>query len=191
MKPDAGTMQRRTALATLAVIAAGCTREPQAGGRYLATLSDAIRGADRIVITEHSYPLDAYDADKGKSLLPESIIYKTVELSPMQKAAFLSAIAPLDPRTQDAFPACIFEPHHTIHFHADGNLRSTLQVCFQCGQVEWDGSAETPPWSLYAGLGSAIRAVGLEPERDWRALALARLESMPRQPSDAAKIQAP
>lgn len=173
-------MKRRLLLSVLLALAA-CAREPQEGERYLAALSDAIRQADRIVVTEHSFKYDAYDMDNGKSLLPQTVVYKTVELNPAQRDAFLSTVEQLDSKTQDAFAACIFEPHHTIHFHAKGKLRSTMQICFACGQVQWDEGSATPPASLYRGLDAAIKAMGLEPTRDWPALATAHLRTATQQ----------
>ena len=82
--------------------AAGCTRPDGEGERYLAALGDAIRGAVRIVVSEHSFELDAYDTSEGRSLLPEPLAYRTVELSAAQRQAFLAAMTGLDTRTQDA-----------------------------------------------------------------------------------------
>jgi hypothetical protein len=143
------------------------------GAKYRDALSALISRADVIVVTEHSFELDLYDMDANKSLIPTDIVYGTRAMSPAQKSGFGSAIGKLDPKTQDAFPACIFEPHHTFRFYLKKKLISTLEVCFKCGQVEWDGinSRVAPPWSLYFGLAQAVKSVGFQPERDWTALA--------------------
>lgn len=178
MQP-AVTLTRRSLL-TFAAVATGCTRPNSdgEGARYLAALDDAIRGAARIVVSEHSFELDAYDMEKGRSLLPEPLVYRTVELSAAQRHAFLAAMTGLDTRTQDAFAACIFQPHHSVFFHAKDGLQSTMKICFTCSQVQWDATSATPPWSLFRGLGSAIEALGMEPSRDWPALAQTYLQGL-------------
>lgn len=174
-------MKKIAAVLLMAIAAAGCqaragtAAEVQAddrdGREYIAELSDAIQRADRIVVTEHSSQFDAYDVTSGKSLVPEEIVYGTRQLGSQQKALFLSTVEQLDPKTQDAFPACIFESHHTVMFYAGGNLESTMDICFQCGQVKWSATRTTPPWSLYSGLAAFIEGIGFQPERDWAALA--------------------
>lgn len=174
-------MKKIAAVLLMAIAAAGCqaragiAAEVQAddrdGREYITELSDAIQRADRIVVTEHSSQFDAYDVTSGKSLVPEEIVYGTRQLSSQQKALFLSTVEQLDPKTQDAFPACIFESHHTVMFYAGGKLESTMDICFQCGQVKWSATRTTPPWSLYSGLAAFIEGIGFQPERDWAALA--------------------
>lgn len=176
----------RNTLATVLLVLASAACQPRAepiqstqaaqaddreGREYKAALSAMIKRADKIVVTEHSFQDDLYDEDTGKSLIPNEVVYGTRELNQQQKNLFLSTIDGLNPTTQDAFPACIFEPHHTVTFFADGKLISSMEICFQCGQVEWDATKATPPWSLYSGLATFIKAIGFEPERDWTALA--------------------
>ena len=146
------------------------------GREYRDDLSGMIRRSDRIVVTEHSYQYDAYDMDAGKSLIPDEIVYGARELNQQQKEFFLSTVDRLDPKTQDAFPACIFEPHHTVQFYLDGKLSSTMEICFQCGQVEWDATKASPPWSLYSGLATFIDGIGFKAERDWHTLAKSHLQ---------------
>lgn len=146
------------------------------GRQYRQELTELIRKSDRIVVTEHSYEYDAYDMDAGKSLIDDEIVYGTRELDAAQKAFFLSTIEALDPKTQDAIAACIFEPHHTIEFYAAGKLASTMDICFQCGQVEWDKTRASPPWALYSGLAAVVEHIGFSPDRDWATLAKRHLK---------------
>ncbi|WP_374354232.1 hypothetical protein [Chitinimonas sp.] len=141
------------------------------GAKYIAELGEMIQRSDRIVVNEHSFELDAYDFAAHKSLLSHDVIYDSRELNRQQKALFLATVQQLKPETQDAFPACIFEPHHTVLFFSGVKLISTMKICFQCGQVKWDASTTTPPWALYSGLSGFISGIGLQPVRDWRALA--------------------
>ncbi|SFK34729.1 hypothetical protein [Lysobacter sp. cf310] len=147
------------------------TRTDSSGLEYRNQLAEAIRQSDRIVLTEHSYPYDAYDSQAGKSLIPDEVVYATRELSGDQSDAFLSTVQGLDPQTQDAFAACIFEPHHTLRFYAGGELVSTMEICFKCAQVKWDATDLAPPWSLLSGLATVVQGAGFSPERDWAGLA--------------------
>ena len=142
------------------------------GQRYIQALVSEIDSADRIVVTEHSFDYDAYDMENQRSLLDQPVIYATKELSQEQVAAFRSSLSALDPATQDAFAACIFEPHHTVTFYRSGQPQSAMRICFECAQVEWGATSITPPWSLYGGLREFVSSIGLQPDRDWRALAM-------------------
>ena len=143
------------------------------GRLYIAELAEAIEKADRIVVTEHSIDDDILDVEtqqqRPASYVP--VIYVTKELTPTQRANFLDSVRSMPPKTQDAFTACIFEPHHTITFYHAGKPTSAINVCFQCGDIQWDGSRKTQPWSLVPTLGKLITSLGMQEERDWRALA--------------------
>lgn len=145
------------------------------GQLYINALTDAVLKADRIVVTEHS---NIYDVLGSSTQQPSEkdyrpVIYSTHELSLTERTDFLDFIKKLKPDTQDAFAACIFEPHHTVTFFQQGRRASTMRICFTCGQVEWDGSNKTPPWSLIPMLKNMIGKIGMKDERDWNALATA------------------
>lgn len=146
------------------------------GQRYIQALVSAIDSADRIVVTEHSFDYDAYDVESQRSLLDQPVVYATKELSQEQVAAFRSSLSALDPATQDAFAACIFEPHHTVTFYRSGQPQSDMRICFECAQVEWEATSVAPPWSLYGGLREFVSSIGLQPDRDWRELAMERVK---------------
>ncbi len=115
--------------------------------------------------------MDFLDSEKNEDIDVEEKSYKRVKLSKQQKDGFASSIRALDPTTQDAFPACIIEAHHRIEFFVNDKLIDAMEVCFACGQVEWRGSKQTPPWALYSGLESFISSIGMQAKRDWIALA--------------------
>ena len=178
-------MKKIIAPVLLVLVICGCAPKPspgsalsqstkdidQDGQAYLGALAEIIQRSDRISVTEHSYEYDAYDTEAGRSLIPDEVVYGTRELDASQEGLFLSTIQALDPKTQDAFAACIFEPHHTVRFYTAGKLTSTMKICFECGQVEWDATKTTPPWSLPSGLATFINGIGFSPDRDWAALA--------------------
>ena len=143
------------------------------GQLYINALAQAVQKADQIVVTEHSDVSDVLDSHP-QALSAEKyrpVIYNTHELSSSERADFLNAVKKMEPDTQDSFTACVFEPHHTITFVRQGRAMSTLRVCFQCGQVEWDGSNKTPPWSLIPMLKDMVGKIGMKDKRDWYALA--------------------
>jgi hypothetical protein len=143
------------------------------GRLYIHALADALRAADRVVVTEHSNAYDLADAE-GRS--PQRadyvpIVYATHELTAVERAAWFAAISNLAARTQDADTACTFEPHHTLTFFHGAAQSSAMQICFQCGQVEWDGTTKMRPWSLVPALKTLISSTGMKADRDWGALA--------------------
>jgi hypothetical protein len=149
----------------------GCERLAEPGKRYIDDLGNLIGRANRIEIVEHSSPMDFIDSKTGELLSSKELTYRRLTLTNSQKEGFKSSVEALDPKTQDAFPACIPVAHHRIEFFVDNKLIDTMEVCFECGQVEWGGSKAAPPWSLYSGLESFILSVGMQPKRDWIALA--------------------
>jgi hypothetical protein len=146
------------------------------GKLYKKDLINAISEADRIVISEHSDSGDFHDSEKDEMGQELSYVYRQVQLDAKLKAAFLALTQGLDETTQGAFAACVFEPHHTIKFYSGSRLKSTMVICFACGQVEWDGSSRTPPWSLYSGLEAIVGSAGFTPKQNWVARASAHTE---------------
>lgn len=149
----------------------GACADTKGGKRYLQDLDALIAQADRIEVVEHSSPFDLAPAANGELRQAKERVYRRIVLTPPQKARFQSTIGSLDSRTQDAFAACIPVSHHRIEFFAGGTLIDSMEVCFECGQVEWRGSSATPPSSLYGGLEAFVVSVGMQPKRDWRGLA--------------------
>ncbi|MRV70211.1 hypothetical protein GJ700_00555 [Duganella sp. FT92W] len=147
--------------------------DTKGGKQYLLDLGSLIARADQITVTEHSSEMDFFDTKTGEPLPSKELTYKRIVLTKSQQEQFKSAIASLNPKTQDEFTACIPVPHHRIDFFAHGKLLDTMEVCFECSHVSWTGSKATPPWSLYGGLANFILAIGLQPKQDWERLATA------------------
>jgi hypothetical protein len=167
----------RVRLALVLILLAVVSCESGGGREYIRDLSSTIRRSDRIVVTEHSSWLDAFDAESGKTRIPKEIVYRTRELSPAQQIMFVNTIESLDPATQTWVVGCVPEVHHTVHFFARGKSIGEMEICFACGQVMWNGTRATPPEAIYSGLASVVRAIGFEPKRDWAGLARLALKS--------------
>lgn len=146
------------------------------GDTYKAELAHLIERSDKIVLTEHSYPFDLFDMTANKSLIANEVVYGTRVLTAEQRARFASEVRDLDGKSQDAFSACLFEPHHRIAFYSKGRTLSTMEICFKCSQIEWESKSKIPPWAIYEGLASFIKSVGLQPEQDWEARARVAVE---------------
>lgn len=147
------------------------------GRQYLAALIDEVRRADRIVVTEHSYAYDLVDVEAGKSLMPsETIVYGTRTLNAAQKSQLIAQLQAVNPTTQDAFPACIFEGHHTLTFIRGSRTNTKMELCFGCGEIRWSGTNVAPPWALVSGLSTFITSIGFQPKRDWQMLATEHLK---------------
>ncbi len=187
-------MTMKVAVLLLALLGAGCSRDAdpgQASGqlgapaqeaadngdgrKYIDAFAGAMRKSDRIVITEHSNANDVLDMttqpQRPVGYVPR--IYMTHELTAGEREKFLASIAAMPARTQDAEPACIFDPHHTIAFFQGEKQTSAMVICFHCAQVEWDGTGAQRPWSLVPTLKPLLLAIGMQVERDWPALAKA------------------
>jgi hypothetical protein len=136
------------------------------GGRYLSDLLAAIRNADEITVTEHSSMMDFLRPERNQDDYKEKV-YQVVKVSSNEKLKLIEIVSMLETKTQDAYPACIFDPHHRIAFYSKGKLASTMEVCFECGQIEWDGTRQMPPWSLYSGMKTFILEIGLHPKAEW------------------------
>jgi uncharacterized protein with PIN domain len=143
----------------------------QQGELYKRDLLNTIKSSDTIIVTEHSDFIDFYDEKLTEQKEYIEKVYEKLELNALQRKLFFEHIQRVKNKTQDEFPACEPEIHHTIQFYRKGVLFSTLKICFECGQIEWDGSKYDPPLDIYNGLESFVKSIGLHPERDWEKLA--------------------
>lgn len=160
-------------LSSLCLLAlSGCRKKE--GALYKEQLLQAIRTADAIQVTEHSHPFDLRD-DRGN--LPEDApirIYRELTLPPDAVENFHREIRRVPAKTQEYFSGCMFVDHHTIRFMKGGRTTSTMKICFECRQIEWDGTSHAPPEALLRHLGVVLSWNGFQPDRDWRRLALPR-----------------
>lgn len=145
------------------------------GRHFLETLSGTIRRADRIVISEHSNGVDAWDSHAGKSLVPDEVVYETRELSAEDTREFLAVVEDMNPGTMAGTWLCEPDPHHTIDFYTGPDRISRMDVCFTCGWIGWDATDAETPLAIYAGLAKVVERVGLHPHADWSALAKAHV----------------
>ncbi|WP_146204354.1 hypothetical protein [Massilia glaciei] len=140
------------------------------GIEFQRSLLAAIERADRIIVREHSDPMDFDDGGETLPAAPEKT-YVRKELSGFQKLRFASLVRAMSPVTQDAFPACIPEYHHTIGFIDKARRTRTVKICFRCGQLEFEGARTSPPASIYTTLSIFVHEIGMVPKRDWEKLA--------------------
>jgi hypothetical protein len=89
-----------------------------------------------------------------------------MELSRSQKENLVGILLALPSAVQDAYPACNFNPHHTVRFYRRGKLESSMAICFECGQVQWEGTKKDPIWSLYGGLARFVESIGMRTKAD-------------------------
>mgnify|MGYP004711758149 CR=1 FL=1 len=183
-------LQRMTALCLLG-LACGCTpsapvpppatasedplamedKPPNAEGQpMLDDIARVARDADRIVVVEHSYRYDTNEGINSDTPPPERR-YREVVLAGNDKQPFLATLEGIDPYVSQWVAACIFEPHHRFEFYKGNTRTHALEVCFRCNQLEWDGAKNPVPQAFYQGLRPFIERLGMQPERDWQALA--------------------
>ncbi|WP_313143091.1 hypothetical protein [Stenotrophomonas sp.] len=146
-------------------------KPPNAEGQpMLDDLARVARDADRIVVVEHSFRYDTNNSSNSATS-PAERRYREAVLAGADKQPFLSTLEGIDPYVSDWTTACIFEPHHRFEFYKGKKRTRTLEVCFQCGELRWDGTRNPVPQAFYAGLEPFIESLGMQPERDWQALA--------------------
>ncbi|MCW1887731.1 hypothetical protein OKA04_23540 [Luteolibacter flavescens] len=143
------------------------------GPAYKAQLIECIREAESITITEHSDRVDFYEPGGPLQQNPPIFEYRTIVLTENQKYAFLRAVEEMEAATEYGSNRCGFEAHHRLTFLRDGQNVSSISICFKCGEALWSQTEFTEPKGLMDVLRSAVEGAGLEPERDWRALAKA------------------
>ena len=141
------------------------------GKAYKDALISAIESADKITVTEHSSKLDLLDDPNSIQSVAEDIEYQVVSLDGASKKKFSALMHDMNEKTQNSFPGCIFQAHHTVRFFSGERVTSTMRICFECGQVQWDGASRVPPRALYSALSDFILSVGFKPKQDWRARA--------------------
>jgi len=142
---------------------------------YKADLLSAISKADRIIVIEHSDRFDGMDAYVEGKADPQPlpiVTYHKQEMSAAQRKIFATRIDAMPARAEEAAPACTFQHRHTFQFYSGATLISTMQICFQCGQLRWDGSSYNAPRNIYSELKKMVIEMGLTPERDWDQLRL-------------------
>lgn len=145
----------------------GC---PADGRTWRDSLLAALEAADEVELTEHSDPNDLVAIRKGGRLASEHV-YGRVVLDARQRAYFREALKKTDVTTQTWMSACIPFFHHTIRFRRAGETIGQLDICFQCGQVEWSGTKVIPPGAIYETLSDVVSHAGLSPKREWQRLA--------------------
>lgn len=135
----------------------------------------AIQSAATITIEEHSDPVDFASSDRPHPENPPRYVYRSVKLTDDQKLAFLRAAEDMDSKTVSLTPAC-FTPHHRMEFIRENGQRSSMSICFQCGNINWTEVNLFHPNGLFTILEAVVIGAGLKSERDWRALAKQRSE---------------
>ncbi|MGJ8658016.1 MAG: hypothetical protein ACSHX6_16330 [Akkermansiaceae bacterium] len=143
--------------------------------KYNAALAKAIEVADRVVIKEHSHKVDFFGTAAGIYSPPE-YVYAQKELSPGEKIMFLESVRKLKGEVDNENTYCLFEPHHTIEFYEQGQLKSSMEICYKCSDIQWNGSSEESSKDVFDALTPAIRRAGMETERDWDTMAEERYE---------------
>jgi hypothetical protein len=137
---------------------------------YKSELLATIRDARRIVIVEHSNPLDVAPVG-GRAPAPRPTrVYGVRTLDAAQRKYFLDRVSGLSPDLPRMVSFCAFVDHHTIYFFGAGTEPIKMEVCFECGDVNWTGRSRSAPIGLIGALSDVVKASGLSPTRDWRAL---------------------
>jgi len=163
---------KKLAAVCLLLLAAGCKPSP---GRYQTAFADLIARSDRVVLVEHSHLYDhlysnvEYWSKHGEELnaVPE-IVYRTLDLNQQQKEQLISTIDATDPKGLEGALACTFEAHHRLEFYVAGERVNQVEVCFQCGEIQWASEiGGKEPAAMVDSLAQFVNSVGFPAKRDW------------------------
>lgn len=142
-----------------------------AAKEFKVDLLAAISEAHRIDVVEHSWYYEFLD-EKGELVEnPPYVEYKRTELTPDQRTHFQAAFRRMPENPKTIFSLCIFEPHHTIELLGKDGSKSVIQVCFKCGDTEWDGRSVIPPEGFQDIFRSFITPLGFQANREWKEIA--------------------
>jgi hypothetical protein len=131
---------------------------------------DAARNADSIVIIEHSDRFDpgerASMPDRGNWNSYHEKIFKTIRL-PHDDLGKLSDAFPfvwsLSQLTEENL--CIFSPHHRLEFATQGGHVDTLEICFICGDLDWNSEGKHLLWPKWGeSIRAFIKSMGMNPD---------------------------
>ncbi len=122
-------------------------------------IREAIDTAKDIVVIEHS---DRFDPNRELADKYEERIFKSVKLSAEQVRSLREALPLSFDYSYALKTLCIFSSHHRVEFHgADGQTRS-LEICFHCEELTWDGGSQRIlPRGWDASLTRYIESLGM------------------------------
>ncbi|QYF94919.1 hypothetical protein KY495_07005 [Massilia sp. PAMC28688] len=150
------------------------------GAGFQRQLVRTIETADRVVVREHSDPMDFYTGDGTIPTVPEKT-YTSRQLNSLQQNRLVSFMRAMNPAAREAWAACMPEFHHTIEMYKARKRIGTMKVCFGCGHIDFDKSSSEPPAAIFMTLGMFVSELGMATKRDWHQLAHAK------QPAGTAK----
>lgn len=144
-----------------------------------------VRLADKIILTEHSSQVDSVDSERGTSLIPIDIVYKTKTLTNEQSTFLVDLLLKADKeagarQTADLKPfntrevgvkPCLFSPHHSISFFLKKRELGQVSIDFDCGKAEWAGSGAEVPGPFISSFYEFWKRAGIEPYENWEKLA--------------------
>jgi hypothetical protein len=135
---------------------------------YKENIISEVKSADKIFIIEHSniHDLDAKSKSGANSKVEKT--YRSLQLTTKQIEALLSQVNNF--QFIEASSLCIFEPHHRIEFYKNGKNTSSIEICFQCQDIQWSKDNKTRGMLSEVFL-STVLSSGMKTERNWQELA--------------------
>lgn len=168
---------KKTCVALCLLLISACTTNTPPASEdqmYVSLLTEEVKNSDTIVFIEHSYYLDFLDPKSNDQINPDNAptyTYKKIELTDSQKKNLISSLNSIKEKDINMFSMCIFVPHHRIEFYRQGNMSSSMEICFKCADIEWSLTNYARPIDLMSVLGDAFRNAGFETQKDWASLA--------------------
>lgn len=146
----------------VAVIAVpGCILPLKRGWSLRSALLSAAADSTSIKVVEHSDPFDPQFED-GREYKEK--IYRTVTLSADEVSRLCKAFSLSRDYSGMVHKMCIFSPHHRVEFLRKDGKTTILEICFNCGEIEFDGGRQRiMPVGWPNSLQSFIVSLGMSP----------------------------
>lgn len=140
--------------------------DPDSSAAFQQQLLTALRKAGRIVLTEHSDKYDSFDRVTSEANGPYHV-YASHQLSAEERKHLIDAVAAVDPQAGPS-TLCMFSPHHAVDFYAGEQRDSRLEICFTCGDMEWDAAANASyPQELVGVFNRLAKQSGMKTDQNW------------------------
>jgi hypothetical protein len=143
------------------IVVPGCISPLRRGLSLRSALLSAAADSTSIKVVEHS---DRFDPQFKAEREYKEKIYRTVTLSADDVSRLCKAFSLSCDDSGTTHTECNFVPHHRVEFlRRDGKV-TILEICFHCGEIEFDGGRQRiMPVGWPSSLQSFIVSLGMSP----------------------------
>jgi len=130
----------------------------------------AVTEADVVVVREHSHSSDLNSSLVARNKISEYTYIKK-ELNFNERMTFVKEVNALKGRARNITTDCLFVPHHSVELYKNGNLSSVMEICYNCGEIKWNGSKLKASGDMFDAVTPLLKRSGMKVHRDWHSKA--------------------